>query len=231
MLINLNQSKAIGRVDHWFLVTVLETARFESEIRKRISMLYHKPAGSCIGERKAFGSFSYRAIGPAGLTLCFPFYMFSLLSPCSVGIVMRRLIRSFVKFPLPAELSRGLCVRRWYHCPLDILAVKKAIERYEEVAGTKINIDKSKGLQLGVWSGGVLLPGLFPQEWWTRLHPRSVVRARPPAGVKLVGATDQGRSAGGYLASKAIVLKEQGEGVRRVHRSFDPLPLVRTSPV
>ena len=34
---------------------------------------------------------------------------------------------------------------------LDILAVKKAVERYEEVAGAKINFGKSKGLRLGAW--------------------------------------------------------------------------------
>ncbi len=42
---------------------------------------------------------------------------------------------------------------------LDILAVKKAVERYEKVAGAKINFDKSEGLRLGAWRGGVSLPG------------------------------------------------------------------------
>ena len=42
-LINLDQSKAFDRVDHQFLATVLETAGFESEFRKWISMLYHNP--------------------------------------------------------------------------------------------------------------------------------------------------------------------------------------------
>ncbi len=30
---------------------------------------------------------------------------------------------------------------------LDILAVKKAVERYEKVAGAKVNFDKSEGLR------------------------------------------------------------------------------------
>ena len=46
--------------------------------------------------------------------------------------------------------------------------------------------------------------------------------------MKLVGSRSQGRSAGGYLALKAVVLKGQGEGVRRVHLPLDPLPVVRT---
>ena len=44
---------------------------------------------------------------------------------------------------------------------LDILALKKAVERYEEVAGSKINFDKSKVLWLGAWRGGVPLSGPF----------------------------------------------------------------------
>ena len=40
-LINLDQSKAFDRVDHRFLAAVLETAGFELEFCKWISMLYH----------------------------------------------------------------------------------------------------------------------------------------------------------------------------------------------
>ena len=43
----------------------------------------------------------------------------------------------------------------------DTKAAKKAVKRYEEVAGTKINFDKSDGLWLGAWMGGVPLPGPF----------------------------------------------------------------------
>ena len=44
---------------------------------------------------------------------------------------------------------------------MDILAVKEVVVRYEKVAGTKINFDKSEGLQLGAWRGAILLPGPF----------------------------------------------------------------------
>ena len=43
----------------------------------------------------------------------------------------------------------------------DIKAVKKAIVRYEQIAETKINFDKSEGLQLGDWRSGVSLPRPF----------------------------------------------------------------------
>ena len=42
-------------------------------------------------------------------------------------------------------------------------------------------------------------------------------------GSKLVRGTGQGRSAGGYLTSKAFVLKGPGGGVRRVHLPLDSL--------
>ena len=40
-LISLDQSKAFDRADHRFLVIVLETAEFEPESRRWISMMYH----------------------------------------------------------------------------------------------------------------------------------------------------------------------------------------------
>ena len=46
-------------------------------------------------------------------------------------------------------------------CRLDIKAVKKAVTRYEETAGVKINFDGSEGLRLGAWRDGVPLPVPF----------------------------------------------------------------------
>ena len=39
--------------------------------------------------------------------------------------------------------------------------MKKAIERYEEIAVAKTNFNKSKDLRLGAWRGGIPLPGPF----------------------------------------------------------------------
>ena len=44
---------------------------------------------------------------------------------------------------------------------MDILAMKKAVERYEKLAGATVNFDKSEGLQLGAWRGAIPLPGPF----------------------------------------------------------------------
>ena len=40
-LISLDQSKPLIGFDHWFLAAVLETARFQLEFRRWISMMYH----------------------------------------------------------------------------------------------------------------------------------------------------------------------------------------------
>ena len=39
--------------------------------------------------------------------------------------------------------------------------MKKVVARYEQIAGVKINFDKSEGLRLGAWRGGVPLPRPF----------------------------------------------------------------------
>ena len=43
----------------------------------------------------------------------------------------------------------------------DIKAAKKVVVKYEQVTGTKVNFDKSEGLRLGAWRGGVPLSGPF----------------------------------------------------------------------
>ena len=44
---------------------------------------------------------------------------------------------------------------------LDIKAVKKAVGEYGQIAGAKVNFDKSEFLRLGAWRGGDTLPGPF----------------------------------------------------------------------
>ena len=44
---------------------------------------------------------------------------------------------------------------------VDIKAVKKAVGKYERIAGAKVNFDKSEGLRLGSWRGSDTLPGPF----------------------------------------------------------------------
>ena len=62
-------------------------------------------------------------------------------------------------------------------CLKDIEVVKKAVAKYEGIAGAKVNFDKSEGLRLGAWTGSDTLPGPF--RW----------SGGPPSGAKLVGST------------------------------------------
>ena len=39
--------------------------------------------------------------------------------------------------------------------------MKKAIAEYEQIAGAKVNFDKSEGLQFDAWTGSDTLPGPF----------------------------------------------------------------------
>ena len=44
---------------------------------------------------------------------------------------------------------------------LDIKAMKKAVVRYEQIAGAKVNFDKSEGLRLGYYIDSISLPVPF----------------------------------------------------------------------
>ena len=46
-------------------------------------------------------------------------------------------------------------------CRLDIKAGNKAVGEYKQIAGAKVNFDKSEGLQLGAWKGSDTLSGPF----------------------------------------------------------------------
>ena len=86
-LINLDQSKAFDRVDHRFLAAVLETAGFQPEFCKWISILYHNPqAGGVRGLLRSSDRSGKAAPCP-------PFSMSLLWSPCSEGLGMEGLVR------------------------------------------------------------------------------------------------------------------------------------------
>ena len=91
-LINLDQSKAFDRVDHWFLVTVLETAGFKPEFRKWISMMYHNPQAVAQVNEKRSGAFVIDRQVRQGCP-CLHSCMSSLWSPYSVDLGMRRQVQ------------------------------------------------------------------------------------------------------------------------------------------
>ena len=117
--------------------------------------------------------------------------------------------------PLTARVSPFADdVTVYVSCRLKIKAVKKVVSEYERIAGAKVNFDKSEGLQLGTWRDSDTLPEPF--RWSNR--PVRILRV-------CFGSTGSGGCSGGNLASKEVVLKELGGGVRRVHLPLDPLPI------
>ena len=108
-LISLDQSKAFDRVDHRFLATVLETAGFEPEFRRWISMMYHNP--QAVVQVNGRRSRVFASVRSGRAAHCLLFSMSSLWSPCSVGLGMRGQIRSCaVSFCWPS-FGKGFCVR------------------------------------------------------------------------------------------------------------------------
>ena len=92
--------------------------------------------------------------------------MSSLWCPCPGGLGTRRQVWLCFVFLLLVLFSAKvsayadvITVLESYL--LDIKAEKKAVERYDQIAGANINFDKSRGLQLGAWRGGVPLPEPF----------------------------------------------------------------------
>ena len=152
-LINLDQSKASNTVDHRFLATVLETAGFKLEFCKWISTMYHNPQVVVQVNGKRSKAFTIERSVRQGYLLS------PLLNVLALEPLHRRLRGEKASPALRGVLFVG-CVREkvsacadditvFVSHRLDILAVKKAVEKYKEVAGAKINFDKSKGLWLG----------------------------------------------------------------------------------
>ena len=180
-LTSLDQSKAFDRVDHRFLASVLETAIFQPEFCRWISMMYHNPQAvvQVNGRRsRAFAiERSVRQDGPLS----------HLLYVLALEHLLRRLrdegenpaLRS-VPFvgPLTARVSAFADdITVFVSRRLDIKAVNKVVGEYEWIAGTKANFDKSEALWLGVWRGSDTLPGPFH---WNDRPVQGVVRTRPP---------------------------------------------------
>ena len=121
-------------------------------------------------------------------------------SSCSVGFEISGQIRSFFGVPLVgcvrAEVFAFADITDFVSRRLDIEDVKKAVARYEQVAGAKVNFDKSKSLRWDSWRGGVPLPGPFR---WSDGSVRILgVWFRPPSKLGTFGVLK-------HQASKAPV--------------------------
>ena len=164
-LISLDQSKAFDRVDHWFLVTVLETAGFEPEFRRWISMMYHNPQAVVQVNGRRSRVFAIERSVRQGCPLS------PLLYVLALEPLLRRLRDEGTNPALRGNPFAGP-LTAWVSAfadditvfvshRLDIKAVKKAVSEYERIAGANVNFDKSEGLRLGAWRGSDTIPGPF----------------------------------------------------------------------
>ena len=142
-LINLDQCKDFNRVDNQFLLTGLETAGLKLEFRKLISMLYYNLHAVVQLNEKHSEAFAIEESVWQGCPLS------PLLYVLPLELQLRRL-----KDEEPNPALRGVPFAGWVSAKvsayadditvfvsrrLDILAGKKAVERYEEVVDDKIN--------------------------------------------------------------------------------------------
>ena len=117
-LISFDQSKAFDRVDHRFLVTVLETAGFKPEFRRWISMMYHNPQAVVQVNRRRSGTIAIERSVP-----CLLFSMSSRWSPSCSGLRKRGQVRPIAVsllltllrqgFPRSLMTSQSLCPAVW----------------------------------------------------------------------------------------------------------------------
>ena len=164
-LISLDQSKAFDRVDYRFLMSVLETARFQPEFRRWISMMYHNPQAVVQVTGRHSRVFAIERSVRQGCPLS-PLLYDLALEPLLRRLRDERTSPSLRGVPFAGLLSARVSasaddITVFVSCRLDIKAVKEAVVEYERIAGAKVNFDKSEGLRLGAWRGSNTLPGPF----------------------------------------------------------------------
>ena len=165
VLISLDQSKAFDRVDHRFLASVLETAGFQPEFRRWISMMYHNPQAVVQVNGRRSRVFAIERSVRQGCPLSPLLYVLAL-EPLLRRLRDERTSPSLRGIPFVSSLAARVSafaddITVFVSRRLDIKAVKEAVVEYERIAGAKVNFDKSEGLQLGAWRGSNTLPGPF----------------------------------------------------------------------
>ena len=164
-LISLDQSKAFDRVDHRFLASVLETAGFQPEFRRWISIMYHNPQAVVQVNGRRSGVFAIERSVRQGCPLSPLLYVLTL-EPLLRRLRDGKTGPSLRGISLASSLAARVSafaddVTVFVSRRLDIKAVKEAVVEYERIAGAKVNFDKSEGLRLGAWRGSNTLPGPF----------------------------------------------------------------------
>ena len=157
--------QAFNRVDHQFLASVLEIARFQLEFHRWISMMYHNFQAVMQVNRRHSRAFTIERSVRQGCPLS-PLLHIIALEPllCRLRDEEENLALYSVPFPGPltarvSAFANDITV--FVSCRQDVEAVKKAVGRYKRIAGAKFNFDKTEGLRLCDWRGSNTLPKPF----------------------------------------------------------------------
>ena len=165
VLISLDQSKAFDRFDDRFLASVLETASFQPEFHKWISMMYHNPQAVVQVSGTHLGAFTMECSVRQSCPLSLLLYVLTL-EPFLCRLRDEGANPALRGVPFTGSLTARVStfaddITVLVSCCLDIRAVKKAVGEYKQIAGAKVNFDKSESLQLSAWRGSNTLPGPF----------------------------------------------------------------------
>ena len=230
-LINLDQSKDFDRVDHRFIEGVLETAGFKPEFRKWIKILYQSPTLVVQVNGKRSGVFPIERSVHQGCPLS------PLLCVIALEPLLRRLREGWIR-PVLREITVTGPMRAKVSAYADditvvvssvseIVAVKEALARYEQITGAKINLEKSKGLRLGAWTGSDKLPGPF--RWSDGPIKILGVWFGPDLQVEKNWSEVQAKVEARIRRWFPRRLSLKGRGLCHLHFPPDPLPYVCTS--
>lgn len=150
---NLDQSKAFGKVNHWYLATVLQASGFEPDICKWISLLYRFSSALVEVNRNQSSVFALSQSVHQGCPLSPLLYTLALE-------ILRQLRHRACSLDLREIAVFGGRTRVFAYaddvsifvsCRSNVEVVQKALGRYEKLTGAKINRDKSLDLRLAAW--------------------------------------------------------------------------------
>ena len=112
ILINSDQAKSFDRMDHWFLVTVLETARFKLEFHKWISMMYQNLQAVVQVNGKYLEVFMIKQLVQQGCTWSSLLYVLALeLLPCRLKAEVVN--QAMHRVPIAGGFSLCICWCGW----------------------------------------------------------------------------------------------------------------------
>ena len=228
-LISLDQSKAFDRIDHRFLATVLETAGFQPEFRRWISMMYHNPQAVVQVNGRRSRAFAIERSVRQGCPLSPLLYVLTL-EPLLCRLRDEETSPVLRGGPFAGSLTAKVSAFTVFVSRrLNIKTVKKAFGEYERITGAKVNFDKSEGLRLGAWRGSNTLPEPFR---WSD-EPVRILRVwfGPDLQLERNWSEVQAKvnAQVGIWLSMRLSLKRRAEACAMYVFPLDPLPICCTS--